>query len=429
MKTIYPKLLLLLLAGQLLLAPVTYAKTPVEIANEDGYPMTENYNPKGTIVIAAKNGQVLYSDHPDVKWPPASMSKLMTLYLVYQAMDHGKINLNTKVTVNDKFYEISTLPMLSNNHFRKGATYTVDELLHIMLTASSNSATFMLSSLVHKDDSDFVDLMNKTASKLGMKNTHYYNPAGPPNNLLLQYKPARYQEDDDNISTARDYAILARHIVNEYPQVLNYTKLLTVTVKKGTIDEETFATYNHSLEGAQLSYKGVDGLKTGSSDTAGFNTTITGRRNGMRIIQVIMGVEDWYDPPAEFNRNKIANAIMDDVYSKYSYKKVLSKGYYKNGDQELYIHHDLYDVVKKGVTGKLIFKDGKATYQYARSFVSKDTEVPNVTYEDYQQYRIKKFIDDYFVQLTIGITLSILAGLLLLLYYYRNNIKKLFNKR
>ncbi|TDM12801.1 DUF1958 domain-containing protein [Macrococcus lamae] len=421
MKTIFTKFLFILILSQLLITPV-YAKSPVEIANQQGYNLDSKYNPQGTIVIAAKNGQVLYADHPDTKWPPASMSKLMTLYLVFKAMDEGKFDLNTKVTVNDKFYGISKLPMLSNNHFRKGSVYTVDELLHIMLTASSNSATFMLSSLVKKDDSDFVDLMNSTATELEMKNTYYYNPAGPPNNLLLQYKPKRYQKDDDNISTARDYAILGQHIVNEFPEVLEYTKQLNVTVKKGTPDEETFGTYNHSLEGAKLGYKGVDGLKTGSSDTAGFDTTITGKQNGMRIVQVIMGVEDWYDLPAEFNRNKIANAIMDDVYSQYSYKKVLNKGRYQHGDREYYIHNDLYDVVKKGTTGKLNFENGKASYQYDRKFVTSDSTSASVTYEDYRQYQIKKFIDDHFVWIVISITLSIILGVLLMLYYFKPNM-------
>lgn len=424
MTKLYIKSLLLSCVFILFIPYAAYAKTPVEIANDEGYAIAEKYEPNGTIVIAEKNGQILYAEKPDIKWPPASMSKLMTLYLVYEAMDKGKFNLHTKVKVTDKFYGISKLPMLSNNHFRKGAVYTVDELLQIMLTASSNSATFMLSSLVNKDDSDFVDMMNQKASELGMKNTHYYNPAGPPNNLLLQYKPKRYQQDDDNISSARDYAILAQHIISEYPQVLHYTSKVTVTVKKGTKDAETFGTYNHSLEGAKLSYKGVDGLKTGSSDTAGFDTTITGVRNKLRIIQVMMGVEDWYDPPAEFNRNKMANAIMDEVYSQYSYQKVLDKGYHKIGDKEIYVDHPLYDVIKKGVKGKLSFKNGKASYHYNRTFVSSDYHEPSVTYQDYKQYRINKFIKDNFVWLVGSIALSLLLGILLLLYYFKPNLFK-----
>lgn len=401
------------------LSMTAYAKSPVEIANEHGYNIADKYEPNGTIVIAQKNGQVLYEEKDDTKWPPASMSKLMTLYLVYDAMDKGRFDLHTQVKVNDKFYGISKLPMLSNNRFHKGSVYTVDELLQIMLTDSSNAATFMLSSLVDQDDSNFVDKMNETAKQMDMKNTHYYNPAGPPNNLLLQYKPKRYQQDDDNISSARDYAILTQHILSRFPQVLEYTKKVTVTVKKGTPDEETFHTYNHSLEGAQLSYKGVDGLKTGSSDTAGFDTTITGRRNGLRIVQVMMGVENWYDPPAEFNRNKMANAIMDDVYQRYSYKKVLSQGKHKVGNTEIYVHHDLYDVVDKAHKGKLIYQDGSVHYDYPRTFINKNYQAASVTFEGYRHYQTKKWIDDNFVWLVLTGTLSVILGILALLYYIR----------
>lgn len=396
-----------------------FAKAPYEIANEAGSFINPSYNPKGTIVIASKTGQVLYSDQADTKWPPASMSKLMTLYIFMKEMDKGKINYHTKVKVTDKFYNISKLPALSNNRFRLNAEYTVEELMPIVITNSSNAATFMLSSLVKKNDSDFVDMMNKEAKRLGMKNTKFYNPAGPPNNLLLQYKPERYQENTDNISSAKDYAILCQHLINEYPEIIKYTKQVNVTVKKGTIDEETFHTYNHSLEGAKLGYKGVDGLKTGSSDTAGFNTAITGTRNNMRVIQVMMGVESWYDPPAEFNRNIMANAIMDKVYSEYEYKKVLSKGVHTINGQELYVHEDLFDVVKKGVKGKFVFKDNQLSYKYDRAYVSDKYKTPAVKAEDNKKYERRIFFQENMWWIVLLSLLSIIIGIALLVYYYK----------
>lgn len=418
MKVFYA-LLSIVLITTLCFSQTAFAKAPYEIANEAGNFINPSYNPKGTIVIASKTGQVLYSDHADTKWPPASMSKLMTLYIFMKEMDKGKINYHTKVKVTDKFYNISKLPALSNNRFRLNAEYTVEELMPIVITNSSNAATFMLSSLVTKDDSDFVDMMNKEAKRLGMKHTKFYNPAGPPNNLLLQYKPERYQEDTDNISSAKDFAILCQHLINEYPEIIKYTKQVNVTVKKGTIDEETFHTYNHSLEGAKLGYKGVDGLKTGSSDTAGFNTAITGTKNNMRIIQVMMGVESWYDPPAEFNRNIMTNAIMDKVYSEYKYKKVLSKGVHTINGQELYVHEDLFDVVKKGVKGKFVFKDNQLSYHYDRDYVSDKYKAPSVKAEDNKKYERRIFFQENMWWIVLLSLLSIIAGIALLVYYYK----------
>ncbi|GGB08281.1 D-alanyl-D-alanine carboxypeptidase [Macrococcus hajekii] len=428
MQILFRSFLSVLLLSILMSTPA-YAKSPVEIANEQGAQMGAQYEPNGTIVIAQKNGQVLYSDDPTIKWPPASMSKLMTIYLVYEAMDQGKFNKQTEVTVNQKFYEISQLPMLSNNHLRLGARYTVDELLQTSITASSNSTTYMLSSLVNKNDTQFIDLMNKTAEDLHMKDTHYYNPVGAPNNLMRQYKAEGYPEDEDNISSAKDYAILTQHLLNRHPDILNYTKKAEVTVKKGTQDEETFHTYNHSLEGAKLGYKGVDGLKTGSSDTAGFNTTITGQKNDFRIVLVMMGVMDWYDPPAEFNRNIMANAIMDEVYNRYSIKKVLSKGKHTFGDEEVYVHNDLYDIVDKEHKGTFHYKDGLVHYDYKRQFVDSDYQPPTVKYENYRHYAIRTFIHDYYGWIISGVILSLLAGTLLLIYSFKPHyFRDLWNK-
>ncbi|WP_414054441.1 DUF1958 domain-containing protein [Macrococcus equi] len=402
---------------------IVLAASPYEIANSAGYTVPQKDNPKGTIVVAT-NGQLLYGENIDKKWPPASMSKLMTLYLLYEEMDKGSISLNTKVKVTDKYYGISQLPMLSNNKFRKGATYTVEELIKLAIVPSSNAATYMLANLVEKDDSDFIDKMNTTAKELGMKNTHFLNAAGPPNNMLRQYKAERYQQDDDNLSTARDYAILSQKIVTEHPEILKYTKKTYITIKPGTEDEESFGTYNHSLEGARLESKGVDGLKTGSSDTAGFNTTITAKRNNLRVVEVILGVGDWYDPPAEFNRNEMANALLDLVYSKYHYKKVLSKGVHTFKGKKFYVHDDLYDVVRDGQSGELILKDGKVHYDYDRMFISDQYKPATVKYEDYDQYKRKKFWDDHYVTIISTLTGSFVLGLSLLCYYFLTKSKK-----
>jgi len=420
----YIKSLLLLTVITVLFCSSVSAKSPVEIANEQGSYIDEQYTPHGTMVIAAQNGQILYADRPNIKWPPASMSKLMTIYLVYQAMEKDKFNKSTQVKVNDKFYAISQLPMLSNNHMQLGVSYTVDELLQAALTDSSNVATYMLASLVDKDDTAFIDRMNQKAKTLHMTHTHYYNPVGAPNNLLLQYKAKGYPEDDDNISSAKDYAILSQHLISEFPDILNYTKKVKVTIKKGSQDEETFHTYNHSLQGAKLGYKGVDGLKTGSSDTAGFNTAITGHKNNMRIILTMMGVMDWYDPPAEFNRNIMANAIMNEIYGRYSYQKVLAKGKHQFGNQKVYVAKDLYDIVDKHQKGKFKYENGVIQYDYKRQFVDQKYQPASVTYEDYNHYAIKKFFKEYYGWIIGLTTLSILSGLALLIYSVVSKKKK-----
>lgn len=408
----------------LLTANIAFAARPAEIARQQGMDITDNYNPKSTIVIAEKNGQVLYEDSANTISPAASMSKLMTLYLLFEEMEKGKITLDTKVTVNEKYWTIARLAMLSNNVFQRDSVYKVSDLIQLAVTPSSNSATYMLANLVDKDDSDFVDRMNKKAKELQMKNTHFLNPVGAPNNMLLQYKPARYQSDGDNLTSARDFAILSQHLISEHPEILKFTKKTFVTVKPGTKDEESFHTYNHSLEGAKIPFKGTDGLKTGSSDTAGFNVTVTAKQNNMRVVAVIMGVQHWLDPEAEFNRNKMANAVMQQVFNQYEYKKLLSKGKQKLNGKDYYIHKDLYDIVRIGESGKLILKDGKIHYDYDRKFVSNKYKPTSVAYEDYQKYRLKKFWNNHYLTIMTPLISSFLLGLCLLIYYYWPKIKK-----
>lgn len=393
-----------------------HAATPVQITNEQGDFMDNAYEPTGLIVTAPINGQILYEYNKDERWPIASMSKLMTLYLVYEAMNEGKFNEQSKVKVNDKFYNISRLPMLSNNTMRIGAEYTVEELIDLAILPSSNAATYMLASMVDKDDSAFIDKMNTTAKKLGMNHTKFYNPAGPPNNLLLNFKAKRYQENEDNESTAKDYAILADRLINQYPQLLKHTKQVSVVIKPGTIDEEVFNTYNYSLEGARLGYKGVDGLKTGSSDTAGFNTTLTAKQQDLRINLVLLGVKDWFDEASELNRNIIANNILDYVFERYEYKKLLQKGRHTIHGKDIYVYQDLYDVVKKGTKGNFTLNDGILTYNYDRQFIKNDNVQASVPYEDYSSYSMKKFIKDNKTSL-ITISICIVLGVALFIYY------------
>lgn len=427
MKIIYKFCLMALMLFTVPFSTVS-AASPAEIATQQGMNVDNKYNPVGTIVIAEKNGQILYGENIDKKSPPASMSKVMTIFLLMEEMKKGKINFNTKITVNEKYSEIARLPMLSNNIFRKGSVYKVSDLIHLAMTPSSNAATFMLANLVDKNDSDFIDRMNKKAKTLGMKNTHFLNPVGAPNNMLLQYKSERYPSDGDNLTSARDFAILSQHLVSEHPDILNFTKKAFVTVKPGTEDEESFQTYNHSLEGAKYPFPGADGLKTGSSDTAGFNVTVTAKRNNFRIISVVLGVQHWLDPDAEYMRNKMANAVMQQAYDQYSYKKVLAKGVHTFNDKKYYVHKDLYDVVRKGESGKFIIENNKIHYDYKRQFVSNQYKAPSVDIESYQQYKYKKFWNDHYTAIMFILIVSFLLGCGLLIYYYWPKIKKIFNK-
>ena len=151
--------------------------TPTQAANQYGYNVTDDYQPESAVNIA-QTGQILYQYNIDQKWYPASMTKLMTMYLTLEAVKKGDLALDDKVKITDKHYRMSTLPELSNTKLYPGETYTIKELLQITVSNSSNAAALILGQEVSDNLSDFTDLMNKKAKSIGMKDTHFVNPTG-----------------------------------------------------------------------------------------------------------------------------------------------------------------------------------------------------------------------------------------------------------
>lgn len=415
------KSLLIFFALLILSIPVTQnasaadnAKSPTTVANENGYSLGEIYEPEGAVNYSSETGQIMYEYKIDAKWFPASMSKLMTLYLTEKAINSGKLDKNAKVKMTNEEYRLSTLPELSNTKLYPGDVYTISELMQITVSNSSNAGAMILgretmkaenlasakkidkkdkdsnkntaSKQQKKDlDSDFVDYMNETAKKIGMKHTKFYNSNGASNNLLLEYKAKRYQSDEDNYSTSRDFAILAQHLVKQYPDILEYTKLVAPTVQN-----VTYYTYNHSLEGADMSLKGTDGLKTGSSDTADYNHSLSTKRDGLRINQIILGAGDYNSVGGEKERNMMGNSLMEKSFNEYEWKKVLSKGKQKINGKTYYVSEDLYDVVQKGVDYKVVLEDGKAHIDYKRTFLNDSYGPPTVNVESPSKHKFNQ---------------------------------------
>lgn len=183
--------------------------------------------------------------------------------------------------------------------------------------------------------------------KLGMENTQYYNASGAAaSSFEGLYQPEGFDLNGDNVSTARDISILIYHMLDKYPEVLNYTKNPEVTVKKGTPYEETFESYVLSIEGNTYSFKGMDGLKTGSSPSAAFGYGATAERDNTRLIQVILVVGTWEEENGEDIRFPIGNALLDKLFTDYNRQKILSKGSQIINDREIYLTDDLYALLK-----------------------------------------------------------------------------------
>ena len=320
------------------------------------------YNrPRSSLVIDANTGDVLWKDNIDEVRDPASMSKLMTLYLLFESMKEGKITKDTVVTATAADQSMSKIYEISNNNIVAGVDYTVSELITMTAVPSSNVATIMLANLLSNHDADaFIQRMNEKSKELGMTNTIWNNPSGAAISTFQGlYTSYNYPNDAANQTTARDLAILVYHFVKEYPEILSYTNQAKVTVKQGTPYEETFDTYNYSLPGARYALEGVDGLKTGSSPRGAFNYIATAKRGEQRIISVVMGVGDWSDQDGEYYRHPFGNALIEKAFADYRYKKLLDKGVQTIDGKTYTLDQPFYATVKKGEENpKLVVKNG-----------------------------------------------------------------------
>ena len=341
------------------------SESPVTIANkEKNSSISTKYQPSG-VMLTTDQGQILYNYRGNNQVDPASMSKMMTLYLTYEAIENGKLKLNDKVKITNKYATMSNLPNLSSVSLKQGQTYTIEELIKQTTLASSNAAAMILGEKVSGDNNIFTNKMNQQAKSFNMTNTNFVNPAGAQNSLLDQYAPSKFKKQDFPKSTAKDMNLLMQALIKKYPQILQISKL-TRDTQRGN----TFKSTNLSLKGQPLYLPGTDGLKTGTSNK-GYNIALTNKQDQLRLNETIMNVKPFGDVNAKYNRNRIGNQIIKQYRQKYEYKKVLTEGDHEIDGNKYHVKKDLYDVVPKDKSKwhLAINSKGKVYVHYYRDFL------------------------------------------------------------
>lgn len=353
------------------------------ITQNAGYQTSEFYKPKASIVIDAATGQVLWEDNPDLAWNPASIAKLMSAYLVFEAMSQGKFTLDTIVKATESDQAISQIYELSNNVIVAGVDYPVRDLLYATLVQSSNVATVMLANLVTaNDEAKFIHMMNDKAKELGMTNSTFYNSSGAESSAFNgYYNPQGIDPTADNVTTARDLAILSYFLLKNYPDTLTYTAPTQITIMENTPYAEILENHNYSLPGLAYGYEGTDGLKTGSSPTGGFNYAATAKRGETRLIEVVLGVGDWQDQQGEFQRHAFGNAIFDQAFATYEYKKLLSQGNNTINNEKIILDQDFYGLIQKNTEPAFTLAANKLSLDNGLAQVAPTIAAPSVGYE------------------------------------------------
>ncbi|MGE5553430.1 MAG: D-alanyl-D-alanine carboxypeptidase family protein [Betaproteobacteria bacterium] len=250
------------------------------------------------ILTEAETGQVLWAKNADRRHPPASITKLMQLLLVMEALDAGRISLADQVTASHRAATFGG----SSMWVKEGERFTVEELLKGVAVASANDASVMLAEFMSGSEEAFVERMNRRAAKLGLQNTRFVNSMGLP----------APKGQEGNYSTARDIAVMSRELLR-HPRVLRYTASRRWEIRDG---KNRFENTNHLLG----RYEGVDGLKTGHTEEAGWCLVATAQRGGRRLIAVVL------DAASDAERVSQAAALLDYGFNRFTRVPLVRQG-------------------------------------------------------------------------------------------------------
>lgn len=231
----------------------------------------------GAMLVDMTTGQVLYSKNEDAMLPPASITKLMTAFLVREAVESGELSWNEKVTPSESALALTRKPGLARIPL-VNKPYTIKELYDVALIRSANEAAVTLSEAVAGSEDAFVKQMNERATELGMTQTTFANASG-----LDSVSAGRSGE---NLTSANDLMILALAYLTTFPDVLDVTKRAYVD-----IDGVRFDATNRMLSGRDLAYPGMLGFKTGTTDDAGYCFIGVSARDGRTVLSVVLGAD------------------------------------------------------------------------------------------------------------------------------------------
>lgn len=294
-------------------------------------------NAKSAILIEASTGKVLYEKNIDEKYAPASMTKMMSLLLIMENIDNRNLRMDEVIKVSKNASSMGG----SQIFLQENEEMTVEDLLKGITIGSANDATVALAERIGGTESAFVELMNKKAKELGLKNTNFKNPTG--------------LDEANHYSSSRDMSIIARELV-KHSKILEFSSIYETYLRTDTDNKFWLVNTNKLVR----FYPGVDGLKTGYTEEAGYCLTATINKDNMRLIAVVMG------EPTSSIRNSEVSTLIDygyNLYQKDTYittEEIIDTVPVEKGKEEfanIVVLNDVGTINKKG------HKMGEITYE------------------------------------------------------------------
>ncbi|WP_284140314.1 MULTISPECIES: D-alanyl-D-alanine carboxypeptidase family protein [unclassified Virgibacillus] len=268
-----------------------------EKTNEDYSKLNFAEDVKSAILIERDTGKLLYDKNAHEQLPPASMTKIMTLLLIMEELEKGKLQKDEVVRVSENAASMGG----SQVFLEAGEEMTVNDLIKGVAIASGNDASVALAERIAGSEEAFVEKMNKKVSELGLENTKFQNVSGLP--------------AEEHYSTAFDMAIISKELL-KYESITEYTSIYEDYLRKGQENEFWLVNTNKLVK----FYPGVDGLKTGYTNEAKYCLTATAKKGDMRVISVVMGANTIK------KRNAVTSQMLDYAFNHYETKQLFKKG-------------------------------------------------------------------------------------------------------
>ena len=311
--------------------------TPAYAENTD-QPAGPALSAPSAVLMEAETGQLIYEKEKDTRRSPASVTKIMTLILIFDKLEDGSISLDDPVTTSAHAKSMGG----SQVFLEEGEVQTVETLIKCIVIASGNDASVAMAEYISGTEDEFVTQMNQRASGLGMQNTHFVDCCG-------------LTDSDDHYTTANDIALMSRELITKYPKIFNYSSIWMENI----IHETRQGTKEFGLTNTNRlirTYSGCKGLKTGSTSKAGFCLSAVAERDNLELISVVMAAPDYKA------RLKDAAALLDYGFSRCSI--------YEDSNPE-----SLPNIpVKHGIKESVPIKYGE-TFRYLSTDGNKVTEV------------------------------------------------------
>ncbi|WP_010094609.1 serine hydrolase [Ornithinibacillus scapharcae] len=332
MKQIYSRVFMMVLV--VLLTMTSFITQPLMIQAAE-----LELDAESAILVDAETGKVLFAKSPDIALPPASMTKMMTEYLVLEAIDNGEITWETTTQISDYAYSISANPEFSGIGLTQDKAYSVKELYEAMAIFSDNGTSIALAELIAGSEGEFVKRMNKKAEEMGLPDAQFVNSTGLENSSLGENYPEGTDPNGSNLLSARSLALLAYNLINDFPHALDISSRIEDEFEGYKVENLNWMLPHEASYLKQFYYEGMDGLKTGYTGLAGYTFTGTAERDGRRLISVVMRTDS---KEARFEQTA---RLMDYGFSQFNTKELFPQGYQLKDQKTLPISKGKEDTV------------------------------------------------------------------------------------